>query len=80
MANGLASAASSRKVKARKNAQSGKYTKKPGCGVKSLHLRGIVTFVMEPYTTEYMFLYTSGDFAGELSDPDSCPRRGAALD
>lgn len=44
-----------------------------GLRVKSLHLRGIVTFVMEPYTTEYMFLYTSGDFAGELSDPDSCP-------
>lgn len=44
-----------------------------GLKVRSLRLRGIITFVMQPLTTEYMFLYTSDDFSGELSDPDNCP-------
>lgn len=44
-----------------------------GLKVGSLKLRGIITFVMQPLTTEYMFLYTCDDFSGELSDPDGCP-------
>lgn len=44
-----------------------------GLKVSSLKLRGIITFVMQPLTTEYMFLYTCDDFSGELSDPDGCP-------
>ena len=44
-----------------------------GLKVGSLRLRGIITFVMQPLSTEYMFLYTSGDFSGQLSDPDDCP-------
>lgn len=44
-----------------------------GLKVRALRLRGIITFVMQPLTTEYMFLYTSDDFSGELSDPDDCP-------
>lgn len=44
-----------------------------GLKVGSLRLRGIITFVMQPLTTEYMFLYTCDDFSGELSDPDGCP-------
>ena len=45
-----------------------------GLKVGSLKLRGIITFVMQPLTTEYMFLYTCDDFSGELSDPDGCPK------
>ena len=44
-----------------------------GLKVGSLRLRGIITFVMQPLTTEYMFLYTCDDFSGELSEPDACP-------
>ena len=44
-----------------------------GLKVGSLRLRGIITFVMQLLTTEYMFLYTCDDFSGELSDPDGCP-------
>lgn len=44
-----------------------------GLKVGSLKLRGIITFVMQLLTTEYMFLYTCDDFSGELSDPDGCP-------
>lgn len=36
----------------------------------SWQYRGIVTFVMDGYGTEYMHLFTSDDFSGELKD---CP-------
>ena len=45
-----------------------------GLKVGSLRLRGIITFVMQPLTTEYMFLYTCDDFSAELSYPDRCPQ------
>ena len=41
--------------------------------MRSPRLRGIVTFVMEPQSTEYMFVYTATDFTGQLINPDSCP-------
>lgn len=44
-----------------------------GLKMRSPRLRGIVTFVMEPQSTEYMFVYTATDFTGQLINPDSCP-------
>ena len=38
-----------------------------GLVLNSFRLRGIVTFVSDK-TTEYMFLFTSDDFSGELTD------------
>lgn len=43
-----------------------------GLKMRSPRLRGIVTFVMEPQSTEYMFVYTATDFTGQLINPDSC--------
>ena len=36
----------------------------------SAKLRGIVTFVSDEWGTEYMFVYTSDDFKGELKECD----------
>lgn len=41
-----------------------------GLTLLSWRWRGIVTFVSDEYPTEYMYLYTSSDFTGELSDCD----------
>lgn len=41
-----------------------------GLSVKSLRFRGIVTFVSDKWETEYMHLFTSDDFSGELTDCD----------
>ena len=41
-----------------------------GLTLRSWHWHGIVTFVSDEYPTEYMYLYTSSDFTGELSDCD----------
>ena len=51
-----------------------------GLRVKSLHLRGIVTFVMEPYTTEYMFFIHFRRLCRRIIRPRQLSRRGAALD
>ena len=37
-----------------------------GLTVRTLRFRGIVTFTQEGYGTEYMCLFTSDDFSGEL--------------
>jgi 8-oxo-dGTP diphosphatase len=37
-----------------------------GLRVNTLNLRGIITFDNDMYETEYMFLFTSDDFEGEL--------------
>lgn len=34
----------------------------------SYSLRGIVTFISDEWETEYMFLFTSGEYEGEISD------------
>ena len=39
-----------------------------GLTVNSLFYRGIVTFVSDIYGTEYMHLFTSRDFTGEIND------------
>lgn len=44
-----------------------------GLKMRSPRLRGIVTFVIKPQSTEYMFVYTATDFTGQLINPDSCP-------
>ena len=36
--------------------------------VNSLNYRGIVTFVSDEYGTEYMHLFTSSDFSGEIKN------------
>ena len=36
-----------------------------GYKINSFRFRGIVTFVSDVFETEYMFLYTSGDFDGD---------------
>ena len=41
-----------------------------GLTLSSFSFRGVVTFVSDEYETEYMFLYTSKDFSGELKDCD----------
>ena len=41
-----------------------------GLSVKSLRFRGIVTFVSDKWETEYMHLFTSTDFSGQLTDCD----------
>ncbi len=41
-----------------------------GLTVRSLDYRGIVTFVSDEWETEYMHLFTSSDFEGDVSDCD----------
>ena len=41
-----------------------------GLTLCSARLRGVVTFVSDEWGTEYMFLYTSEDFSGTLTDCD----------
>ena len=41
-----------------------------GLTLKSYSYRGIVTFVSDEYGTEYMHLFTSDSFTGELSECD----------
>lgn len=41
-----------------------------GLMLKSYSYRGIVTFVSDEYGTEYMHLFTSDSFTGELSECD----------
>lgn len=41
-----------------------------GLMLLSAKLRGIVTFVSDEWGTEYMFVYTSDDFKGELKECD----------
>ena len=41
-----------------------------GLTLRSWRYRGIVTFVLERYGTEYMHIFTSDDFSGELKDCD----------
>lgn len=41
-----------------------------GFTLMDYRLRGIVTFVSDEWETEYMFLYTASDFAGELTECD----------
>ncbi len=37
-----------------------------GLTLKSYKLRGIVTYISNQYETEYMYIFTSNDFKGEL--------------
>ena len=37
-----------------------------GLTLKSYKLRGIVTYISNQYETEYMYIFTSNDFEGEL--------------
>ena len=39
-----------------------------GLTLRSFRFRGIVTFVSDEWGTEYMFLYTSADFCGTLTE------------
>ena len=39
-----------------------------GLDAKSLHYRGIVTFVSDEYGTEYMHLFTCTEFDGEIAE------------
>lgn len=41
-----------------------------GLRLSSWRYRGIVTFVMAEYGTEYMHIFTAGGFTGELKDCD----------
>lgn len=41
-----------------------------GLTLRSWRWHGIVTFVSDEYPTEYMYLYTSSDFTGNVSDCD----------
>ncbi|MBQ6678799.1 MAG: 8-oxo-dGTP diphosphatase [Lachnospiraceae bacterium] len=41
-----------------------------GLQVRSLRFRGLVTFVLNDDVTEYMHLFTSDDFDGEVKDCD----------
>ncbi len=41
-----------------------------GLTLRSQRYRGLITFVSDEWGTEYMHLFTSGDFAGELTDCD----------
>lgn len=41
-----------------------------GLVLNSWKLRGIITFISDRAETEYMFLYTSDDFSGRLTDCD----------
>lgn len=41
-----------------------------GLTLLSWRWRGIVTFVSDEYPTEYMYLYTSSGFTGEMTDCD----------
>ena len=41
-----------------------------GLTLHSFRLRGILTFIAEGWDNEYIFLYTSDDFSGELIDCD----------
>ncbi len=41
-----------------------------GLQVRSLRFRGLVTFVLNDDVTEYMHLFTSNDFDGEVKDCD----------
>ncbi len=39
-----------------------------GLELKAWKLRGIITFVTDVQQTEYMFLYTADDYAGEMTE------------
>ncbi len=41
-----------------------------GLILDSWRFRGVVTFISDAWETEYMYLFTSGDFRGTLSDCD----------
>lgn len=41
-----------------------------GLTLNSWKLRGIITFISDKCDTEYMFLYTSDDFSGEIKECD----------
>ena len=41
-----------------------------GLTLRSMRFRGIVTFLSDEYGSEYMHLFTSDDFEGELSECD----------
>lgn len=41
-----------------------------GLTVRSLRYRGVVTFVSDEWGTEYMHLFTSSDFSGEVAECD----------
>ena len=41
-----------------------------GLTLKSYKLRGIVTYISNQYETEYMYVFTSNDFEGELIECD----------
>lgn len=41
-----------------------------GIDVNSVKFRGIVTFISDQYETEYMFVYSSDDFTGNLKQSD----------
>ncbi len=41
-----------------------------GLTLNRYRIRGIITFLSDVWEGEYMFLYTSDDFSGELSDCD----------
>ena len=42
----------------------------PGLTLHSWQFRGIITFISNEFGTEYMFLYTSKDFTGDLTECD----------
>lgn len=39
-----------------------------GLTLNSFRLRGVITFICDKWQTEYMFLYTSNDFSGKITD------------
>ena len=41
-----------------------------GLTLESVKYRGIVTFVSDVYGTEYMHMFTSGDFSGDMRECD----------
>lgn len=45
-------------------------TEETGLTLNSWKLRGIITFISDEWQTEYMFLYTSDDFCGDIKECD----------
>ena len=43
-----------------------------GLTLEKLRFRGIVTFVSDKWETEYMHLFTSDSFSGEVKNSDDC--------
>ena len=50
-----------------------------GLVLTSWQYRGIVTFVSDRYETEYMHLFTSDDFEGEMHETEASEEAGAVV-